>query len=166
MRGNITHQGTVTTSVSYSQEEFKRRRNAGKGGAGTVYPGGADTNNLRVARNDLIMGWKKATLGTHMPGRPQECGWSSFNGIDLQDYNGDPEELADDIYFIGVSRTDYNPTDPLAPQNGLAVIRKGTVDPFYTGKADVFPGDDMIWSAPRLDDVWFFLKIFLVFFVV
>lgn len=47
--------------------------------------------------------------------------------------------------------------DPLAPQNGIAVIRKGTVDPFYTGKTDVFPGDDMMWSPPQLSEVHTFL---------
>lgn len=81
----------------------------------------------------------------------------------MNDYAG-LEELADDMYFVGVSRTDFNPMDPLAPQNGIAVIRKGTSDPFYTGKVDAYPGDDMVWSPPLLTEVYcFFLRTLVRF---
>lgn len=80
MRGNITHQGTVTTSISVSREEQARRAATSKTPTILAYPGGGDPNNLRIARNDMIMGWKKTSMGPKMPGRPQEQGWASFNG--------------------------------------------------------------------------------------
>lgn len=80
MRGHITHQGTVTTSLSVSREELARRAATAKTSTVLAYPGGGDPNNLRIARNDMVMAWKKTAMGPRMPGRPQEHGWVSFNG--------------------------------------------------------------------------------------
>lgn len=104
MRGHITHQGTITTSLSVAREEMARRAATAKTSSVIAYPGGGDPANLRIARNDLVMAWKKAGAGPRMPGRPQEMGWVSFNGISMQEYASN-EELADQMYFVGVSRT-------------------------------------------------------------
>lgn len=152
-KGYNTAQASVTTNVPVDFPEINQRMLDAKRNADKRFPGGEDPNNHRIFRNDWLMGSNNTTPRYAGYNNATDACWAAFNGISFAEYS-DTADIAEDIHFLGVSKTDVNPTDSNAPENGVAVLRAGVADGPWTSKKPVFAGDYIIWKVPDPNDTF------------
>lgn len=148
--GPVPLQAGVTWNIQYDGRELRNRQTNGSR-VGKIYPGGANNENHKVSKGDVVMGYRRRGRPTvpHLAGVSSQSGWVSFNGKNYAQYDS-REELEETFYVMGVSKTDHIPYDPDDIQNGLAIIAAGTTTVKYTGSKNAFPGDELVGRAPPL----------------
>jgi hypothetical protein len=145
--GSITTQGGIDINVAvWAHELATRRNNAGRSNLKT-YPGGGSEENLNVAKGDPVLGYRQTSTGQRQMGQAQIAGFSSLNGINWGPYE-EVENLENQLFFIGQSKTDYKPLSGNEILNGIAVLAFGSCTLRYTGMKAAYPGDLMVWRLP------------------
>jgi len=100
---------------------------------------------------ELVFGFTRPRNlhGANRPGITSESGFTSFNGL-VPTQAASKEDFMDQLYLIGVGRTNYNPFDKQQPRNGIAVTR--TLGPMRVAydmvPTSAYPGDLMVWTIP------------------
>jgi hypothetical protein len=157
--GKEPTQGGVTIKAVVSGQELQKRkansrRNATelKNAQQHLYPGGDNDANHVIMQGDLCVARRGLSgISKNNGGYGRFEVVSSFNGMIIS-RNIDLEEQANNYVFAGVSKSTYNQRDERTPQNGIALIYRGTTTIFYDS-ADMrpcFPGDILIFCVPPI----------------
>ena len=180
--GEISHQATVVFQAAADKRDITERMQVEKL-TGTerqqyaIYDKATlDMSVVRIDRGDLVFqrGTSVAPRGSMMNGAPPVS--SHLNGIFVRDKQGgrpqlpqnigaeEEEELteqyvankvSESIRFLGVSlgSTVPNPDDPSDQKTQITVRAQGTMAIHHNGKANLQPGDTLLWKIPTSKDL-------------
>lgn len=146
-------QAQVTSNIGIDPDLYKRMKRQGMRTKARIYPVTSE-EDLAIKRHELVFGLcnQPNTLAGHRPGRSTEFGFTSFNGLSLEEY-AFPEDLANNIYLIGAALGNHEPNSREQVNNDLAVMRFGVVDIAYDMVNKIcYPGDILIWQPPEFPD--------------
>jgi len=148
MAGGIQQQSIIVVHVKPDKKEMYYRTVSNDHNR---YPGANDTLNLAVYENDLVIGRRKtAPADTFIN---SVSGFSSLNGLSYEGY-GSPDELEDDFWVIGVSRSDYYTISDIphgrdSAQPEFSAVTFGSASLWDVWIRDIYPGDKLMFSFPN-----------------
>lgn len=108
-------------------------------------------DELEIKMEELVFGFTRPRnlTGANRPGITSERGFTSFNGL-VPTAAAGIEDFMDQLYLVGVCRTNYNPFDKQQPRNGISVTR--TLGPVRVAwdmvPKTAYPGDLLVWTVP------------------
>ena len=180
--GEISHQATVVFQAAADKRDIIERMQVEKltGAERAQYAiydkATLDMSVVRIDRGDLVFqrGTSVAPRGSMMNGAPPVS--SHLNGIFVRDKQGGTPQLppnvgteekeqliekyvankvSESIRFLGVSlgSTVPNPDDPSDQKTQITVRAQGTMAIHHNGKANLQPGDTLLWKIPTSKDL-------------
>lgn len=140
----------IVTQASPAEVDKRIRQASSSRNPSAFYEGGADSENFRIVRHDILLG-KAHTVHMGSSGQKSyETVISSWNGVS-KELKRNPIDLADDYYFAGISLTDFDPAKKSGPMTALATLVAGPVQIRMNADANIYAGDTVRWTAPSFN---------------
>ena len=149
----VTDQAPINLTVRLDVSGItKRKANAGNPAYNNrIYEHGAEEANYRVNRDDLLLGRRENTLAkTSSYGQNYETVIASWNGISTE-FHVNANDLADEYYFVGASKTDFDPFNNDGKSTSMAALASGPATIRLNSPTVVYAGDGLMWCPPDFD---------------
>ncbi len=149
--GNVIVDNEVTLNCIVDQDEYKQRKFNEENIAGQSYPGWSKDNAV-ITPMEMVYSYRgpRGSVSSHYSSLDTNAYSYVFSKMNGANFGNSPDQLADSVYPVGMSKNRFDMFHVGTPGTAIAVVHSGKTTMFYPtlkGTRIGYPGEEVVYTA-------------------